>query len=116
MRRHEGISPLPDGEAPPLVVLPDFERLEDPKYAAGKAGLRAAFANLAGLVAPAPDNDPSMACFGRLRWVSLEPSNPDAIPPFHWEMRSKLQGTDASNRLVFEAGAWTLLVSDQPLG
>jgi hypothetical protein len=106
----------PSDETSPLVVLPDLERLADPKYRQASAGFLAAFAALVKGVSPRPDDATPTHPAGLLRWVSLDLTVPGTIPSFFWDMRSKANGQHAISRLLFDPGTWTLRVSDQPLG
>ena len=73
-----------------------------------------AVADLARMLQPVTDpaSDPTLR--RRLRWSSLELTNPTTLPGFSWDMRSNLQGAGAVNTFRFDPGAWTLLLTDQP--
>jgi hypothetical protein len=113
----------PDGSPPPqvpptpeLVVVPDLERLDDPKYAPAKVDYLNAFADLATILQPEPLLGPHQSTRQRPRWVRLEPTASGILPGFAWFLDSDLLGQSAAARFQFDGGAWRLALSDQPAG
>jgi hypothetical protein len=106
---------LPRGTdaAPPLLVLPDVERIDDGPYRQARTDYIKAFTELAGMLQPEPVNPASTR--RRPRWVSLELTNPVSLPGFSWTMRSDDQGQNAVNSFRFDSGVWRLSLTDQPL-
>ena len=107
--------PVDTDETTPLVVLPDLERLDDARYRAARADYNQAFADLARMLQPSTDPAADPTLRRRLRWSSLELTDPSSLPGFSWDVRSKLQGVGATNTFRFDPGAWTLLLTDQPV-
>jgi hypothetical protein len=108
---------LPKGAdaTPPLVVLPDLERLDDAPYRQAKADYVAAFALLAQQLSPINRPPASEAPRTLLSWSSLEPTNPSFLPGFYWDVRLPDGATTPVNTFEIEPGAWRLALFDQPL-
>jgi hypothetical protein len=99
-------------ETPALIALPDIERFNDIRYRPGISAFRDRFAALGNAFQPEVPGDTTLR--RRLRWSSLELTDPANMPGFFWDIRSKLNGVQPVNRFRFESGTWNLMLTDQP--
>ena len=104
-----------DDAVPPLVIVPDLERIGDAAYSQARTDYFASFAQLAQYLQPnlAPV---TAGTTPRLpQWSSLELTDPVKLPGFSWRMTvDRGDGKTPVNSFRFDAGAWRLALSSQP--
>ena len=96
---------------PPLLVLPDLERITEPSFIQAQRDYVTAFRALENLLKRGVKDGPSMPF-----WSRLEQADSDTLSGFSWDIRKRAGTKTFETTFQFDPGAWLLTLTDQARG